>query len=98
MRSLEFVYILFKRFLHRCFYKFQKQRMRVERAGFEFRMELSAKEKWMDGFRQFGDFHKAIITGLAGENNSLFFQLFYEIGIHFIAVAMAFGNFFFAVG
>ena len=97
MRSLEFVYILFKRFLHRCFYKFQKQRMRIKRAGFEFGVELGADKKRVYSFRQFGDFHQPFIGRLAGENNPLFFQLFYKIRIDFVAVAMPFGNFVFAV-
>ena len=71
--------------------------MRIKRAGFEFGVELGAEEEGMDAFRQFGYFHQFAVGRLAGEDNPLFFQLFYEIGIDFIAMAMAFGNFFFAV-
>ena len=71
--------------------------MRVKRAGFEFGVELGAEEEGMDAFRQFGDFHKFSVGRLAGKDKAFFFQRFYKIRIDFVAVAMAFGNFVFAV-
>ena len=69
--------------------------MRVKRAGFEFWVELSADKEGVNAFRQFSDFHKAFIAGLAGKNNPFFFQFLDKIRIDFVAMAVSFGNFFF---
>ena len=52
--------------------------MWMERAGVEFRVELGAEEKWMNGLWQFGDFHQTTVRRSAGENHSRFFY-FYNI-------------------
>ena len=72
--------------------------MRVKRAGFEFGVELARRGRRDGRFPAVRLFPSVVAVGrLAGKDNAFFFQLFYEIGIDFIAMAMTFGNFFFAV-
>ncbi len=65
----------------------------MQRPGVEFRVELCAEEKRVNGFRQFGDFHQAAVGRCAGENHPGFFDIGDESWTDFIAVAVAFGNF-----
>ena len=72
-----------------------EKRMRRERLRFEFRMKLAAKKPRVVGC--FDDFDVVFVGGAAGDAEAGVRQSFLVIAIEFVAVAVAFADFEFAV-
>ena len=69
--------------------------MRVERAGFQFRMKLRSHEKFM--FWKLYDFDEVASRIDSRKYHALGFDLRDIVSVHFIAMAMALGDFLRAV-
>ena len=67
-----------------------KQRMTIERARFQLRMELAAKEPRMG--RQFHDLDQRIVGRGAGRLEASLFERLAVVVVHFVAMAMTFGD------
>ena len=78
-----------------CLYKACEHGVRFQRFRFEFRVELAAEIPGM--VRQFGNFDKIPVGGIAGELQAIAGYDFFILSIELVAVAMAFGNLLFTV-
>src|SRR5688572_15757816 len=67
-----------------------EQRMRLEQARLQFRMELHANEPRMIG--NFHDLRQDAVRRHAGEQQPLLFQLFLVVDVHLVAMAVPLGD------
>lgn len=88
---------LFAFLLDAGFDECREERMRTERAGQEFRMELRAEEERMHFLRQLGDLHQMAVRRAAGEHQSLGLEIGHIGRIDLVAMPVALGNDFLAV-
>ena len=73
-----------------------EKRMRFERLGFEFGVELAAEEPWMVG--RFDDLDVIFVGSAAGDAEAGAGQNFFVVTIEFVAMAVTLADFGFAVG
>src|SRR5579862_2769867 len=76
--------------------KGREKRMRFERLGFEFRMELAAEEPWMVGC--FDDLDVVLVGSAARDAEAGGRQDFFVVAIEFVAMAVTLADFELAVG
>ena len=74
----------------------REERMRLERLGLEFRMELAAEKPRV--IRRFDDFDVIFVGSAAGDAEASSDEGLFVFAIEFVAVAVAFADFSFAVG
>jgi hypothetical protein len=65
--------------------------MRLQRLGFEFRMELAAQEKWVAGYLD--DLHIRCVGRGAAQAQAATGEQRFIFAIEFVAVAMALADF-----
>ena len=91
-RSFHFIGIAM---LHARAHKRGEQRMRRQRLGLKFRMELAAQKPRM--LRRLDNFHVFSVGRPAGDAESRGQQSFFVLAIEFVAVPVALADFRFAV-